>query len=91
MNLNRVFHVSEDMVLILPSTYDICEVTINITSESASIQNCSSAINVFSIKQSCRYYSLLFNSAVGEKKRKKEVQEPASLSLTVHVYSVCSG
>lgn len=58
-------------MLIPSSTSVICEVTINITLESASIQNCSSAINIFSIKQSVRYYILLCSSAVREQKKEK--------------------
>lgn len=82
MYLNPIFHTSEDMVLIIASAYVVCKVTINITSESASIQNCSSAINISSVKQSFQYYILLFNLAVEQKKKKGSSGTSLSIWLT---------
>lgn len=67
MHLSTIFHVSG-------ADYSLCLCclqinTINITSESTSIQNRSSGINIFNISQPFRSHILLFNLAVGKKKK----------------------
>lgn len=66
MYLSTIFHVSG-------ADYSLCLCclqinTINVTSESTSIQNRSSGINIFNISQPFRSHILLFNLAVGKKK-----------------------
>lgn len=74
--LNTISLLSEDTALSIASAY------VARTIMAVSIQSCSSAITIFSIKQPLMYYILLFYSAVGgKKKKKKEKSSGARLSI----------